>query len=110
MGGIRSCQPLFRVNRFRLVKLGRILSAEKKLFNSEFYRQVDLGRGVSCPTSSGEPYQSGGCSGAEKQGWDLVHSALCRAGATFLEVKDLGTLARVLVSPGGSSSGKPEPG
>ena len=57
-----------------------------------------MGRGVPCSTSPGEPYQSRGCSGAEKQGWDLVHSALCRAGATFLEVKDLGALARVLVS------------
>lgn len=86
------------MNRFRLVKLGEFCLLRRNCSIVSSTGRLDLGRGVPCPTSSGEPYQSGGCSGAEKQGWDLVHSALCRAGATFLEVKDLGTLARVLVS------------
>lgn len=98
IGWIRSCLPLFRVNRFTLVKLGEFCLLRRNCSIVSSTGRLDLGRGVPCPTSSGEPYQSRGCSGAEKQGWDLVHSALGRAGATFLEVKDPGTLARVLVS------------
>ena len=81
------------MNPFRLTKLGESHLLRGNSSRVSSIGRLDLGRGVLCPTSSGEPDQFRGCFGAERQGWELVHSAPCRAGATFLEDTDLGDFA-----------------